>query len=54
MQGPHVASNNESALLDSQDLDVVQLFCLLGVTLTLAVILHLDMDGVSWALGHIQ
>jgi hypothetical protein len=53
MQGRHVASNRASALL-SPSLDAVQLFCLLGVTISLAVILQLDMDGLNWVLSHIE
>ena len=54
MQGLNAASNRASALLHSPSFDAVQLFCLLGVTISLAVILHLDMDGLSWVLAHIE
>jgi hypothetical protein len=54
MQGRYAASNRTSALLLSPSLDAVQLFCLLGVTISLAVILQLDMDQVNWVLSHIE
>ena len=55
MQGLYAAtSDRASALLNSRNLDVVQLFCLLGVTVSLAVILQLDMDGLSWVLAHVE
>jgi hypothetical protein len=55
MQGLYAAaSNGASALLLSRNLDVVQLFCLLGVTISLAVILHLDLDGLNWVLAHVE
>ena len=54
MQGLYAASKRASPLLLSSNLDAVQLFCLLGVTISLAVIPHLDMDSLSWALSHIE
>jgi hypothetical protein len=54
MQALYAASNRASAVLLSSSLDAVQLFCLLGVTISLAVILHLDVDSLSWALAHIE
>ena len=54
MQGLNAASNRASALLLSPSLDAVQLFCLLGVTISLAVILQLDMDALNWVLSHIE
>ena len=46
--------NRVLALLNARNLDVVQLFCLLGVTVTLAAILHLDVHGLNWVLAHIE
>jgi hypothetical protein len=54
MQGLYALSNRASAPLLSSSLDAVQLFCLLGVTISLAVILHLDVDSLSWVLAHIE
>jgi hypothetical protein len=41
-------------LLVSPSFDAVQLFCLLGVTISIAVILQLDVDGLSWILSNIE
>ena len=54
MQGRYAASNRASTLLLAPSLDAVQLFCLLGVTISLAIILQLDADGLNWVLSHIE
>ena len=55
MQGLYAAACDQaSTLLLSRNFDVVQLFSLLGVTVSVAVILHLDMDGLNWVLAHIE
>jgi hypothetical protein len=54
MPGRYAASNRASMPLLAASLDAVQLFCLLGVTISLAVIMQLDMEGLIWVLSHIE
>jgi hypothetical protein len=54
MQGLYAASKSELSSLVSPSFDAVQLFCLLGVTISIAVILQLDVDGLSWILSNIE
>jgi hypothetical protein len=54
MLGRYAASDRASTPLLAASLDAVQLFCLLGVTISLAVIMQLDADGLNWVLSHIE
>ena len=54
MQGLYAASHRAIAPLLSPSLDAVQLFCLLGVTISIAVVVHLDVESLSWILSHIE
>jgi len=55
MQALYAATSaRASALLNSRSFDVAQLFCLLGVTISLAVIPHLDLDVLNWVLAHVE
>jgi hypothetical protein len=54
MQGLYSVSNRASALLNSVSFDTVQLFCLLGVTVSIAMSLHINTETLSWVLAHIE
>jgi hypothetical protein len=54
MQGLYAVSRRELPIHLSPSFDAVQLFCLLGLTISIAVILHLDVDGFGWILSNIE
>jgi hypothetical protein len=54
MHGLYATANRATAPLLSSTLDAVQLFCLLGVTISIAVVLHLDVESLSWILSNIE
>jgi hypothetical protein len=54
MQGFYTATRGELPCLLTRSFDAVQLFCLLGVTISIAVVLHLDVDGLGWILANIE
>jgi len=52
MQTLHaVVRSRAPGLLHSRNLDAVHLFCLLGITVSIAAILHVDIDGLSQILA---
>jgi hypothetical protein len=54
MQGLYAATNRAAALLNSVSFDAVQLFSLLGVTVSIAMSLHVNAETLTWALAHIE
>jgi hypothetical protein len=54
MHGFYATANSATAPFLSSTLDAVQLFCLLGVTISIAVVVHLDVESLSWILSNIE
>ena len=54
MQALYAAPSRALAIAFSPELDVVRLFSLLGLAISIAVIPHLDANALSAILAHIE
>jgi hypothetical protein len=54
MQALYAAPSRALAIAFSPELDVVRLFSLLGLAISIAVIRHLDVNALSAILAHIE